>query len=272
MGTIISAKEARSLHGIAVFCDVVAGPNAEAIYAERHVQGATWVNLETQLSAPYTDAKDLGRHPLPHPEDFIRTLESLGISQKSKVVLYDRTSGVMAAARMWWMLRSLGHQDVAVVDGGLNALIEAGIPTDSGEHSTERAHYHSGHRPTWQWPLIEMEAIESTVSEGAVLVDVRAAKRYAGLEEPIDPIAGHIPGAINLPLTEVLEYGHFLAPQALKEHFAGLANREVIMHCGSGVTACHSILAMVHAGYPVPTLYNGSWSQWCRNDFPRVGQ
>jgi len=272
MGTVISAASAAALHGSAVFCDVVAGPNAKAIYTEQHVQGAVWVDLETQLSAAYIDAKDYGRHPLPQPEDFIRTLESIGISNDSKVILYDRSSGVMAAARMWWMLRSLGHQDVAVVDGGLKAMVEASIPIASGEQSYASASYQIQGSPSWQWPLIEMEAIESAVATGNVLVDVRAANRYAGIEEPIDPIAGHIPGAINMPLSEVLANGQFLAPQALKEHFVALAQNQVIMHCGSGVTACHSILAMVHAGYPVPTLYNGSWSQWCRNDLPRVVQ
>lgn len=272
MGTIISANEAKAWYGTAVFCDVVAGPNAKAIYTDQHVEGAAWVDLETQLSAPYSDAKDLGRHPLPQPEDFVRMLESIGISNDSKVILYDRSSGVMAAARMWWMLRSLGHEQVAVVDGGLSALMEAGVPVASGGAVVSPSSYKTPQRPQWHWPLIEMEAVLPALAEGKVVVDVRAANRYVGLEEPIDPIAGHIPGAINRPLSDVLEHGKFLSQKALREHFNDLAEASVVMHCGSGVTACHSILAMVHAGLPVPTLYNGSWSQWCRNDLPRVPQ
>ncbi|MEY2963054.1 MAG: hypothetical protein RL754_315 [Bacteroidota bacterium] len=267
MGTIISAHEASALYGSAIFCDVVAGLGAEAVYKEAHVKGARWVDLETVLSARYSDAKDLGRHPLPSVKQFVKSLGALGISASDTVVLYDRSSGVMAAARMWWMLRSIGHHNTVVVDGGLEALEAAGLAIQSGDIPVESVEYRC-ERSHWQWPLLEMNEVLPAIEQGKVVVDVRGAARYAGKEEPIDPVAGHIPGAVNLPLTEVLEQGRFKSIALLTQHFESLKDQEVIMHCGSGVTACHSILAMVHAGYPVPTLYNGSWSQWCRNDLP----
>jgi len=263
-GTLVSAQWVQEHFSEVIMCDVVAGPNARSTYIEEHVEGALWVDLETQLSAPYEDASALGRHPLPTPQTFAHTLGTLGISPDSTVVLYDRTCGIMAAARMWWMLRAMGHQKVAVVDGGLQALKNIGLPIATGDVVPVPTTY-----PTtlmqYQWPLVDMEDIAPAIAAGKCLVDVRAAARYEGVEEPIDPVAGHIPGAINMPLMEVISGGQFLSSEALQSHFRPLQHKEVIVHCGSGVTACHTILALVHAGYPVPALYNGSWSQWCRN-------
>ena len=263
-GTLVSAQWVQQHFSEVIICDVVAGPNARSIYIEEHVEGALWVDLETQLSAPYEDASVLGRHPLPTPENFAHTLGTLGVSRDSMVILYDRTCGIMAAARMWWMLRAIGHQMVAVVDGGYEALKNIGLPVTSGEVAPVPTIY-STPVIQYQWPLIEMEDIAPAIATGKCLVDVRAAARYEGVEEPIDPVAGHIPGAINMPLMQVISGGQFLSTEALQSHFQYLQHKEVIVHCGSGVTACHTILALVHAGYPVPALYNGSWSQWCRN-------
>ena len=263
-GTLVSAQWVQEHFSEVIICDVVAGPNAYSTYSEEHVEGATWVDLETQLSAEYEDASTLGRHPLPTPENFAHTLGTLGISANSMVVLYDRTCGIMAAARMWWMMRALGHKNVVVVDGGLQALKTVGVPITSGESAPTPTTY-STPMKQYQWPLIDMEDIAPAIASGKCVVDVRAAARYEGAVEPIDPVAGHISGAINMPLTEVISGGQFLSADALHSHFHALQHKDGIVHCGSGVTACHTILAMVHAGYPVPALYNGSWSQWCRN-------
>jgi len=263
-GTLVSAQWVQEHFSEVIMCDVVAGPNARSTYIEEHVEGALWVDLETQPSAPYEDPSALGRHPLPTPQTFAHTLGTLGIAPDSTVVLYDRTCGIMAAARMWWMLRAMGHQKVAVVDGGLQALKNIGLPIATGDVVPVPTTY-----PTtlmqYQWPLVDMEDIAPAIASGKCLVDVRAAARYEGVGEPIDPVAGHIPGAINMPLTEVISRGQFRSAEALHSHFQSLQEKEVIVHCGSGVTACHTILALVHADYPVPALYNGSWSQWCRN-------
>lgn len=262
-GTLVTAQWVKEHFTEVIICDVIAGPNAHSMYSKEHVEGACWVDLETQLSAPYEDASILGRHPLPTPENFAHALGTSGISPNSMVVLYDRSCGIMAAARMWWMMRAIGHQKVAVVDGGYEALKDIGLPIASGQLDPIRTTY-SSPVSQYQWPLVDMEEITPAVASGKCLVDVRTAERYEGVEEPIDPVAGHIPGAINMPLTEVISGGQFLSFEALQLHFHPLKNKEVIVHCGSGVTACHTILALVHAGYPVPALYNGSWSQWCR--------
>lgn len=263
-GTLVTAQWVKEHFDEVIICDVVAGPNAHSTYCEEHVDGACWVDLETQLSAPYEDASILGRHPLPTPQTFAHTLGTLGISPNSTVILYDRTCGIMAAARMWWMMRAIGHKKVAVVDGGYKALKDVGLPITSGEVAPVSTTY-SILFTQYQWPLVDMEDIAPAIASGKCVVDVRAAARYEGVEEPIDPVAGHILGAINMPLTEVISEGQFLSVESLQSHYQSLQHKEVIVHCGSGVTACHTILALVHAGYPVPALYNGSWSQWCRN-------
>lgn len=176
----------------------------------------------------------------------------------------------MAAARMWWMLRSLGHEQVAVVDGGWAALQAAGAPVSTGKADEPKAQNYDCPNAGWNWPLVEMgEVLEKLHAPSSILIDVRAANRYAGLVEPIDLLAGHIPGAVNVPLGENLRDGYFVPREEIATRYQGLFEQgDVTVHCGSGVTACHTILAMAHAGLPVPKLYNGSWSQWSRNNLP----
>ena len=176
----------------------------------------------------------------------------------------------MAAARMWWMLRSLGHEQVAVVDGGWGALQASGAPVGMGKADAPQSQNYDCPHAGWNWPLVEMgEVLEKLHAPSSILIDVRATNRYAGLVEPIDLLAGHIPGAVNVPLGENLRDGFFSSREEIAGRYQSLFEQgDVTVHCGSGVTACHTILAMAHAGLPIPKLYNGSWSQWSRNNLP----
>jgi thiosulfate/3-mercaptopyruvate sulfurtransferase len=209
-----------------------------------------------------------GRHPLPTPEAVARTVTALGITPTTPVVVYD-ASGGMYAARAWWLLRWLGHPAVAVLDGGLPAWMAAGGALESGERQPVPA--------AEPYPLPAVPALETITADelqrrlGAVtLVDARGAERYRGDVEPLDPVAGHIPGALNRPFTTNLgPDGRFLDAAALRAAFTRLlgerAGGEVIHQCGSGVTACHNLLAMAAAGLGDGVLYAGSWSEWCRD-------
>jgi thiosulfate/3-mercaptopyruvate sulfurtransferase len=255
-----------------VLIDARAGKDVKEKYLASHLKGALHADLDQQLADIKPDAADGGRHPLPTPEKFSDVLKQLGIGPNSHVVIYDDKNGGNAAARLWWMLRAIGHENVQVLDGGLQAALGAGFPTSSGEESpTTTDSYQS---ITWQLPMVNMSEVELAAKDNASLViDVRDAARFRGETEPIDLIAGHIPGAVNIPFTSNLdENGFYLSPEALKEKYtAALAGKnadDVIVHCGSGVTACHTLLAMDYAGMEIPKLYVGSWSEWSRNDKP----
>ena len=215
-----------------------------------HIAGAQFLSLDDDLAA--TPGDD-GRHPLPAPESLINRLQALGISDSDQVVVYDDAGGAYAA-RAWWCLRWLGHEPVAVLNGGLKAwpapLTTEVIRPPAGNFSQ---------RPS----LTRSLAVEQlTANSGDYsLIDARAQARFDGLEEPIDPVAGHIPGASCLPFQDNLaDNGTFLSPEKLKKRFPEGAN--VVCYCGSGVTAAHNILAMRIAGLPEPILYPGSWSEW----------
>lgn len=224
-------------------------------YLAGHIPGAVFVDLDTDLSAP----PGPGRHPLPEVDDFASTLRRLGIGPEDEVVVYDDASG-QVAARMWWMLRSIGHERSRVLDGGLVAWVEAGYPTETGERRPKPRPYPT---PEGFTGVARLDQIE-----GRALVDARAPDRYRGEVEPIDPKAGHIPGALNLPSAGNLrEDGSFLDPADLAERYAGVSGRPVVS-CGSGVNACHAALAMVLAGREMPDVYIGSFSEWSRLDLP----
>lgn len=249
-----------------ILFDVSAGSKAR--YDKQHLDGAFYLDLNADLA----DIKDFavgGRHPLPTFEHFAEVLAKHGITKDSHVIVYDDKNGSNAAARFWWMLKSIGHQKVQVLNGGYNAAIEVGYTvTSEVPHAKISEPYQIDQ---WQLPLAEMDEVEiAAKSDNHVVIDVRDANRYAGLTEPIDLIAGHIPGAINIPFTENLDAnGIFLAPEILKEKYSKALshykNENVIVHCGSGVTACHTLLAMDYAGLEIPKLYVGSWSEWSRN-------
>lgn len=252
-----------------VLIDARSGKNAKANYEEKHLDGALFIDLESQLAEIKEDASNGGRHPLPKIENFAKTLSDLGISEKSHVVIYDDKNGANAAARLWWMLKAVGHEKVQVLNGGLQAAEKSNFPTSAKtEIITKAALYKADN---WKLPITTIDEVE-TVSQDKhhSVIDVRETARYNGETEPIDLIAGHIPGAINIPFTENLdENGLFLSPSELKEKykktFRDVKSENIIVHCGSGVTACHSILAIAYAGFEIPKLYVGSWSEWSRN-------
>jgi len=271
---IIKSQELKNLsqNDKLVLIDVRTGPDIAARYEARHLQGALFADMETNLAHKNADAANGGRHPLPDINSFAQFLGKLGIGPESVVVAYDDKNGSNAAARFWWMLKAVGHENVAVLDGGFDAAIAAGYPTHAGpETPATRSPYPVS---SWQLPLATIEEVEKVAQDSDFMViDVRDAPRYRGEVEPIDLIAGHIPGARNIPFTSNLDaHGLYLSPDELKQKYtAALGNRsadQVIVHCGSGVTACHTLLAMDYAGLPIPKLYVGSWSEWSRTARP----
>jgi len=269
---LIEAAELLDIYnqpGVLLF-DVSNGPNAQANYAAEHIAGAVFVDLNTQLADIKEDVSNGGRHPLPAIETFANTLTTLGIYKTSRVIIYDDKNGSNAAARFWWMLISAGHEQVQVLNGGLNAAKKHGVPISAGTETTVPA-TEPYPADIWLLPTIGINEVEQlSQSPDCLVVDVRDKDRYAGISEPIDLVAGHIPGAINIPFTENLDAeGMFLEAGELQDKyqlpFAGIAPGNIIVHCGSGVTACHTLLALAHAGMEIPILYVGSWSEWSRN-------
>lgn len=228
-----------------------------------HVPGARHADLDRVLSAP--PGPTTGRHPLPGRRALADWFGSEGVDANTQIVAYDDIGGAFAA-RLWWLARWLGHEAVAVLDGGLAAWREAGGSLESGETPAPApADFEAGEPLGGFLQAAETLAIVRGQAEG-VLADARAAPRYRGETEPLDPVAGHIPGARSLPHAGNLdERGRFLDPGRLRERFAALAAgdpRRVVHYCGSGVTACHNLLAMEHAGLAGSRLYAGSWSEW----------
>ncbi|KLT66293.1 sulfurtransferase [Pedobacter sp. BMA] len=250
-----------------VIIDASAG--AKARYHEQHLAGALFADVNEDL-ANIADYAIGGRHPLPQPEQFALVLQKLGITKHSHVIIYDDKNGGNAAARLWWMLKAIGHKKVQVIDGGFQAAVKAGFPTTNKSETPKSVEQYE--TQDWNLPLADMDEVENVAKKDDYLViDVRDANRFAGLVEPIDTIAGHIPGAINIPFTENLDVnGRFLAPELLNTQYAKALEHikpaNIIVHCGSGITACHTLLAMDYAGLPIPKLYVGSWSEWSRND------
>ena len=232
------------------------GPPGEPEFEAGHLPGAVWVDLESELT---THGPTGGRHPLPQPEIFQEAMRRIGVSAGAPVVVYDGATS-LAASRLWWLLTDAGHADVRVVDGGFAAWQAAGLPVETGAGLTpERGDFvaRPGHRGA-----VDAEEVASLVaSAGRTLVDVRAADRYAGENETIDPIAGHIPGALNRPSTENLTAsGGFRSAEEIGERFADVEG-DPVLYCGSGITAAHTLLALESAGRTA-AIYPGSWSDW----------
>jgi thiosulfate/3-mercaptopyruvate sulfurtransferase len=241
-------------------------------YLESHLEGALHVDLNSELSDIKEDVANGGRHPLPDPEDFCLLLSQLGISPSSHVVVYDDKNGSNAAARFWWMLKAIGHGKIQVLDGGLEAALNVGFPGKSGQETAKCQTYYP--ISPWSLPLAKIEELDKEAgNQNFVVIDVREHERYIGKKEPIDLVAGHIPGAINIPFIENLDQnGNFLDPEVLKNKYSSVVKNKnpdhIIVHCGSGVTACHTLLAMAYSGLEIPKLYVGSWSEWSRNNRP----
>ena len=262
---LLKLKEASNV----VLIDARAGINAEENYQNEHLKDARFVDLNKDL-ATIEDPANGGRHPLPSLEKFSQALSKIGISPSSHVIIYDDKNGSNAAARFWWMLRSINHEKVQVLNGGLQAAIKVGFSVSSALETVE---------PTEKYPISKWSLAQADIEEVEkarnnkenIVIDVRDKNRFDGLTEPLDLIAGHIPGAINVPFSENLnEDGFYKSPEVLAKKYNEIIGDKnpdnVIVHCGSGVTACHTLLAMDYAGIPIPKLYVGSWSEWSRND------
>ena len=241
-------------------------------YLESHIPSAVYAHLDDDLSGPVVTGQT-GRHPLPSVEEFVNTLSAWGIETGVQVVAYDDTGGSMAA-RLWWMLRWLGHNDVAVLDGGWQAWVAAGYPVSSGAESRHRKAFEARPRPELVADAAEVERIRN--DDAYVLCDCRGADRFRGENETTDPVAGHIPGAISLPYAGNLTEDKTFRPAAeLRQRFeqslGGTASENVVLYCGSGVTAAHNALAMAYAGLGDARLYPGSWSEWITDPSRPVG-
>lgn len=267
---LLALKESSTL----VIVDVRTGANALENYQKEHLEGAVFVDLENMLATKSENAANGGRHPLPSVEKFTEVLTHLGITPESNVIVYDDKNGANAAARFWWMLRAIGHNNVQVIDGGFQAAVKYGFPVSAKKEMISIKNPYVA--DNWLLPLVDLEAVEkATHDEDFLIVDVRDQVRFDGITEPIDLIAGHIPNAINVPFTNNLDAeGFYLGPSVLKAQYEAFFNNKpsenIIVHCGSGVTACHTLLALDYAGFDMPNLFVGSWSEWSRNDLPMI--
>jgi thiosulfate/3-mercaptopyruvate sulfurtransferase len=229
-----------------------------AAYLSAHIPGAVYAHLDEDLSGP--PMTDAGRHPMPSQQALEALFSRFGIGADAQVVAYDQRDG-LTASRVWWMLRYMGHEAVAVLDGGCKAWTDAAFPTRGGEEHRTAVNFKGIPRRDW---LVTVDQ----VAGAPCLVDARDPRRYRGEKEPLDPVAGHIPGAVNRFHGENLDGdGHFLPPAVLADGFeallAGTPVEQAVFYCGSGVTACHDLLAARHAGLGDGRLYVGSWSEWC---------
>ena len=239
---------------------VILDARPRAAYEAGHVEGAIHADLEKHLSAPDDPAKG-GRHPLPPLDRWLAQVEEWGITPSTRVIVYDDVDGANAAARVWWMLRAIGHEDVQVAES-------SSLRADESTSSSPRPLDDSATRrlDDWQLPTVTMEDVDRLRNDpNWRVLDVRSTPRFRGETEPIDPIAGHIPGAINLPYTENTGKSPEELKQLYEELLGGVPPERLIVHCGSGVTACHTLLALDQAGLHGASLYVGSWSEWCRN-------
>jgi thiosulfate/3-mercaptopyruvate sulfurtransferase len=238
----------------------------EAAFRTSHIPDAVYAHLDRDLSGRATGTN--GRHPLPDIHTFAVTLGRLGVSNRAQVVAYDQDNGIYAS-RLWWMLRWMGHDAVAVLDGGFARWIREGHPVDQGEAARHATTFVPTARPEMLVNVSEVQAI--TVSRNALLLDARAPARYRGETETLDRVAGHIPTAANYFYQQnVDDRGVFRSPDDLRIRIApalrSTSPTNVVCYCGSGVTACHNLLAFEHAGLRGARLYAGSWSEWCADD------
>ncbi|MFC7545506.1 sulfurtransferase [Plantactinospora sp. GCM10030261] len=234
------------------------GPTGRDDYQAGHLPGAVFLDLDHDLCGPPGPA---GRHPLPDPTELQRVLRAAGVAGNRPVVVYDDGDG-LAASRAWWTLRWAGHPAVRVLDGGYPAWLAAGLPVTA--ELPDPAPGDLTVRPG-ALPVLDAEGAAALAAGDGVLVDVRAAARFRGETEPIDAVAGHVPGAVNLPIGELLDAGRFREPAALRSRFAAVGvdpGVRVGAYCGSGVTAAQAVFALHRAGRPDAALYVGSWSGW----------
>lgn len=248
--------------------DLMNPDTVDASFAQEHIAGAQQAHLDRHLSAHDAEhALNGGRHPLPRAEDLAAWLGACGVNAHTQVVVYDR-NGNNYCGRLWWMLKWLGHDAVAILDGGLQAWKSSGGTVAQGESSSAAACTFVIRPALRQW--LRLDDVRTQLGQASqTLVDARGAPRYRGEVEPLDPIAGHIPGALNRPFTDNFDaQGKFKSPEVLRQEWlqllAGRTPESVVHHCGSGVSAVPNIVAMELAGLGVSRLYAGSWSEWSR--------
>jgi thiosulfate/3-mercaptopyruvate sulfurtransferase len=268
MGPLINAEELAGRLGddalVVIDCrhDLARPDAGEAAWADSHIPGALFMHLDRDLSSAKTGRN--GRHPLPSPAAFSALLGRCGITPRHAVVAYDDAGG-MFAARLWWMLRWVGHADAAVLDGGLAAWLAAGGVLDNSVRSRPATSYPAGAVVA----TLDAAALLANLDSAALLVvDARAPDRFRGENETLDPVGGHIPGAVNRFFKlNLADDGRFKPADALRAEWCAIANGRnpatLVMQCGSGVTACHNLLALELAGLSGARLYPGSWSEWC---------
>jgi len=230
------------------------------VYKDGHIMGAHYLHLNEDLSSP--ELEHGGRHPLPRPNRFTSTMQNCGVSSHSHVVIYD-DQHFGFAARCWWLLRYFGHDNVQILDGGYSDWVAQGGQTSTVSASNDQGDFIANPHAHW---TIDHPSIEHSLDcPSRILVDSREATRYQGIEEPIDSIAGHIPGAANFPWQEVTdEQGYALPPAQQQQRWLSLPkDKEIVVYCGSGITACVNLLSLELAGIKGAKLYPGSWSDWC---------
>jgi thiosulfate/3-mercaptopyruvate sulfurtransferase len=275
MSPLIEINDSAFAGADTVIIDARGGQDSHGRYLAGHLKNAVYADLDKHLAAKVTDASNGGRHPLPDVTEFSALVGSWGITPESHIIIYDDKSAAFAAARLWWMLRALGHEKVQVLNGGLQAANRAGVVLSNEEyHPIPGKPYHT--HGDYAGTVDIDEAGEAAQDDTRLVIDVRETPRYLGQTEPIDLIAGHIPGAINLPYVLNLDAdGKFLPADILRSMYndtiGNVAPEDVVVHCGSGVTACHTLLGMAYAGITEPKLYVGSWSEWSRRDMPMAG-
>ena len=249
---------------IAIDCrfDLTSPAKGEEWYREAHIPGARYAHLDRHLSGPKTGFN--GRHPLPDADLLCRNFHDLGISSGMQVVAYDADNG-MYASRLWWMLRWMGHDAAAVLDGGFSRWQREGYPTRGGVESSTPGHFKGSPRPGWRVTVDDV--VKDLRSPTQLLVDSRTPDRYRGIGETLDPVGGHIPGAANYFFQQNLTTDKtFKSPTDLRAQWSAIVKdhdpHDVVVYCGSGVTACHNLLALEHAGIQGAKIYAGSWSEW----------
>jgi thiosulfate/3-mercaptopyruvate sulfurtransferase len=272
MNLLISCEELQAIADDEAVCVVDCRFSLEdseagrAQYLAGHLPNAVFADLDKDLAAPVTAGT--GRHPLPAPSEFAGTLGRLGISNSTRVIAYDQAGGALAA-RLWWMLRWAGHENASILDGGIARWQSLGLPLESGQEEPRPAEFEV--TPDERRILQTSEIVAAGPDVHKLrLVDAREPGRYLGEIEPIDPVAGRIPGALNAPFaTNLHENGTWKAPDELREQWNEVLEGDLIspwsVMCGSGVTACHHVVSALLAGLPEPRVYVGSWSEWIRD-------
>lgn len=234
-------------------------------YQQGHIPGALFANMDTDLSSAMTPGS--GRHPLPDAEELVDKLGKWGVDNSTQVIVYDDMSGAFAA-RLWWLLRWLGHKNVAVLDGGLPKWVEAGHRLETETPKVEATNFTASVDNSLH---VDIDFVVDALDQNSIaLFDARSYERFTGKDQNTDPVPGHVPGAVSMPFAENLtSTGYFRSPEELRERFSSTINRsgdrEMIAMCGSGVTACHNLLAMQIAGLEPTRLFVGSWSQWIKS-------